>query len=180
MNYDLMERQLTLHEGEELAAYQDTEGNWTIGSGYNIDDRGWDFLEEVIGRPVSHLEREQVRITREESRKLLRADIRRLEPIIVSLLPEYRDADEVRQRVVLDMGFNMGRRALNFRRALEAFKLKQWSRCARELYRSKWAHQVDDGEGGRFGRADRLAKMILTGQEPSDPDWIRFVLKGGS
>ena len=178
MNYDLMERQLALHEGEELAAYLDTEGNWTIGSGYNIDARGWDFLEEIIDRKVAHLEREAVRITAAESKALLRADIRRLEPIIVKLLPQYKKASEVRQRVVLDMGFNMGRRALNFERAIDAFKREQWSRCARELYRSKWAHQVDDGEGGRFGRADRLAKMVLTNEEPSDPDWMRYVLQG--
>lgn len=178
MNYELMERQLVLHEGLRLEPYVDTEGNWTVGVGYNIDARGWDFLEETLQKRLRPRDGmiEKIRLTRDDAMAVLRADILRIEPIVISLLPEYQGADAVRQRVIVDMGFNMGRRALNFRRALEAFRLKQWSRCARELYQSKWANQVDDGEGGRFGRADRLAKMILTGEEPNDPEWLRFVL----
>jgi len=67
--------------------------------------------------------------------------------------------------VLVDLAFNLGLGLLGFKNFLAAVKVHDWSKAAKELYRSKWAYQVDDGPGGHFGRADRLAKMILTGED---------------
>lgn len=156
-----MEQQLILHEGLKLEPYVDTEGNQTIGVGYNVTGRGWDFLEHVIKRKVT----EPVRITQVEALAVLRADLDRAEQAVRVYLPEYDGLNEVRQRVCLDMAFNMAMRALGFQKAIAAIKAKDWSAAAKELYRSKWAEQVGDGPGGKFDRADRLAKMLLTGDD---------------
>lgn len=160
-----IEAQLVLHEGLREQAYMDTEGNWTIGVGYNITGRGWDSLEKVIGRRVRPADDviEDVRITREEALAVLRADVDRVERVVLVYFPEYALLSEVRQRVCVDMAFNMGYSALKFKNTLAAIKARDWSTAAKELYRSKWAGQVGDGPGGHFDRADRLAKMLLTG-----------------
>lgn len=166
MNTERLIEQLILHEGLRLTPYQDTLGNWTIGVGYNVTGRGWSFFEKIVGRKVELTA--QARVTRDEAIAVLRADIVRVEMAVRTYLPEYDTLSEVRQRVVLDLAFNMGFRALQFKRAISTLKIRDWSGVARELYRSKWAGQVGDGEGGRFDRADRLAQMMLTGKDYSD------------
>ncbi len=166
MNIELMEAQLVLHEGERLASYLDTEDNWTIFVGYNLSARGVDFLERVTKRtfagPLEHL-----RGTKAESRLVLRADIQRFHAVIPVHFPEYSELSEVRQRVVLDMAFNMGFRALGFVNVKGAITRKDWSTAARELYKSKWARQVGDGPGGKYDRCERLSNMLLTGNDYS-------------
>ena len=179
MNYDLMGKQLMLHEGVRLTPYVDTEGFNTCLVGYNIDARGWDFVEKTLRVKISG-PLETLIFTRDQALAVLKADILRIEGVIkAGLMPEYVNLDAIRQRVVVDMAFNMGRKALNFKKARAALVAKDHSRVARELYASRWAKQVGDGktvaEGGKFGREDRLAQMVLTGQEPSDREWLQFL-----
>ena len=164
MNVDRMEQQLVLHEGERLKAYLDTEDNWTIFVGYNLDARGVDFLEEVCGRKFTG-SFDHLTGTHDESRRVLRADIARLQHVIPVHWAPYAQLDEIRQRVVLDMAFNMGFRALGFKQTAAAIVRRDWSTAARELYKSKWARQVGDGPGGKYDRCERLSNMLLTGQD---------------
>lgn len=158
VNRERMAEQLILHEGLRLKPYLCSEGYLTILVGYNVDARGWQELGRMLGRPVNA---DSV-FTREDALKVLAIDIERFEKATIVHFPEYKKLSEVRQRVVLDMAFNMGFRALGFVQTKAAIISGNWSKAARELYKSKWANQVDDGEGGRFGRADRLVQMLLT------------------
>lgn len=159
-----MEAQLLLHEGLRTSAYLDTEGYWTVGVGYNLSGRGTRALEDVIGRRVGD-DLSKVVITRDEALKMLRADIRRVVAAVRVAFTEFDSLDDVRQRVVVDMAFNMAYKALTFKAAIDAIRRRDWSRASRELYKSKWSRQVGDGPGGKFDRADRLANMLLTGQD---------------
>ena len=154
-----MEQQLLLHEGMILHEYKDTEGYVTLGVGYNVSVRGLSDWERVTGHPFTG------KCTPEDALAVLDADITRVESAVRVHFPEYDTLSEVRQRVALDMAFNMGLAALGFHRVIAAVKVKDWSTAARELYKSRWARQVGDGEGGRFDRCDRLSKMLLTGQD---------------
>lgn len=161
-----MEQQLVLHEGLRTRAYRDTEGNWTIGIGYNLTGRGYQFIETVLGRkvrPIDGVTDEKVTITADEARRVLRADIDWFEKMVPVHFPFYLKLDEVRQRVVLDMAFNMGFAALGFKKLRAAVEARDWSRGVREMWSSKWARQVGDGPGGKQDRCDRLANMLLTG-----------------
>lgn len=164
VNPAFMECQLVLHEGIKLRLYKDTLGYDTLGSGYNVAARGMEEFERVIGRKVA-LSRTADCITKEESGLVLRADIARVEKAVILHFPFYTELNEVRQRVVLDMAFNISIRALNFKNCRAYVEKQDWSGATREMYKSKWAYQVDDGEGGKFGRADRLGYMLLTGKD---------------
>jgi lysozyme len=170
MVIERMLAQLLLHEGLKLHAYLDTEGFYTLGVGYNLSSRGVDFYEQTIGRRLRWQEGDVTTpiTTRPEALRVLRADVLRVEAAVSVHFPTYLTLDPVRQRVVIDMAFNMGFGVAGFKAAAAAVKARDWSKAARELYKSKWARQVGDGEGGKFDRCDRLARIMLTGQEPTD------------
>jgi lysozyme len=136
-----MTRQLHLHEGERLKIYRCTSGKWTIGVGRNLEDRG---------------------ITREESAYLLANDIAAEERELLRALPWVAQLDEVRQRVLLDMSFNMGIVGLlGFKNTLATIQEGNYQRAAAMMLDSKWAEQVG-------ARAERLARMMATGKEPRE------------
>jgi len=164
VNKSRMEAQLVLHEGLREKSYQDTEGYWTIGVGFNLSARGIDALELAVGRKLGD-DLTKVVITREEALKALRLDINRFEAAVPVHFPFYVELDEVRQRVVLDMAFNMGFGALGFKNTRKMVEARDWSGAARGLYNSKWARQVGDGPGGKKDRCDRLSAMLLTGRD---------------
>jgi lysozyme len=138
---DAMVRQLRLHEGERLRPYRCTAGRLTIGVGRNLDDRG---------------------ITREESAMLLANDISAVEAELLRALPWASQLDEVRQRVLLDMAFNLGLPGLlEFRRTLATIQAGRYQQAAAMMLESKWAAQVGQ-------RARRLSQMMVSGQEPAE------------
>ena len=84
---DSLEDQLIDHEGLELKPYHCTADKLTIGVGRNIQDRG---------------------ITEDEARYLLKNDIKIVEDELLTRQPVVAGLDSVRQRVLVDMGFNLG------------------------------------------------------------------------
>jgi len=141
INREAMTRQLRLHEGERLKPYRCTAGKLTIGVGRNLDDRG---------------------ITREESAMLLANDIAAEERELLRALPWVATLDEVRQRVLLDMSFNMGLIGLlAFKRTLATIQAGEYQAAATMMLDSKWAKQVGQ-------RAERLSRMMATGMEPRE------------
>lgn len=136
-----MTRQLRLHEGERLMPYRCTAGKLTIGVGRNLEDRG---------------------ITREESAYLLANDIAAEERELLRALPWVGTLDEVRQRVLLDMSFNMGLAGLlGFKRTLATIQAGDYQAAATMMLDSKWAKQVGQ-------RAERLSRMMATGKTPRE------------
>lgn len=136
-----MTRQLRLHEGERLKPYRCTAGKLTIGVGRNLEDRG---------------------ITAQESAMLLANDIATEERALFEALPWASGLDEVRQRVLLDMAFNMGiATLLEFKLTLGAIQAGQYERAASMMLDSRWAKQVGQ-------RADRLSRMMATGKDPRE------------
>lgn len=138
---DAMIRQLKLHEGERLFPYRCTAGKLTIGIGRNLDDRG---------------------ITAQESAMLLSNDIDYVHDRLEKELPWMEQLDPIRQRVLLDMAFNLGIAGLlTFQRTLAAVRGGAYDRAAAYMLQSRWATQVG-------GRATRLSRMMATGQLPRE------------
>lgn len=132
-----IEEQLILHEGMKLKPYTDTVGKITIGVGRNLDDKG---------------------ITREEAFFLLQNDIREC----VRDLERYqwfKELDEVRKKVLVDMRFNLGpSRLQGFKKMIAALERHDYQSAANEMLDSLWAKQVKT-------RAERLAEMMRTGED---------------
>ena len=139
MKYDMtsLEDQLIDHEGLELKPYQCTADKLTIGVGRNIEDRG---------------------ITEDEARYLLKNDIKIVEDELLEKKPVVAGLDAVRQRVLVDMGFNLGiPTLLKFQNMWAAIEEEDFQTAADEAMDSRWAKQV-----GR--RAERLCQAMATGE----------------
>ena len=139
MKYDMgaLEDQLIDHEGLELKPYHCTADKLTIGVGRNIQDRG---------------------ITEDEARYLLKNDIKIVEDELLTRQPVVAGLDSVRQRVLVDMGFNLGLPILmKFQNMWAAIEDEDYHEAARQMMDSRWASQVGQ-------RAERLAQAMSSGE----------------
>jgi lysozyme len=135
----LLKQQLIAHEGLKLSAYQDSLGYWTIGVGHLIDARRGG------------------RISSKVAAILLEDDITTTMTELDRALPWWRSLNEVRQRVLVDMCFNLGiDRLLRFKNTLAAIQEGRWDAAKAEMLDSDWAREVVD-------RATRLAEMMRMG-----------------
>lgn len=136
MNLDAMRSELIRDEAMMLKPYRDTVGKLSIGVGRNLDDVG---------------------ISQVEAAHLLDADIQRTADALDKALPWWRGLDEVRQRVLLNMAFNMGVSGLlGFKHTLADVRAGNYDFAAAGMLESKWAQQVGQ-------RAQRLADMMVQG-----------------
>jgi lysozyme len=134
MDVEKLKDQLILHEGLELKSYTCSAGYVTLGVGRNVEELG---------------------ITEEEARYLLDNDILRVGKELDNAIPWWREMSEVRQRVVVDMVFNLGiSRFLNFKNAINAMQEQDWDEAAAQMLDSRWADQVGQ-------RSHRLAKAMI-------------------
>lgn len=138
--------ELTRDEDDVPWAYQDSEGYWTIGIGHLIDKRKGGQLSERIRKLV------------------FEEDIARVVADLDRYLPWWRTLSDARQRVLINMTFNLGigtatpprKGLLAFQSTLAAIKSGNWDRAASGMLNSLWARQVGK-------RAERLAKMMRDG-----------------
>lgn len=138
MTFDLptLLTELERDEGVRLRPYKDTVGKTTIGVGRNLDDVG---------------------ISEEEAAHLLSNDVARTVAALDAHLPWWSDLDPVRQRVIVNLAFNMGVGGLlGFKNTLAAVRAGNYVAAANGLLQSKWATQVG-------ARSQRLAKMMVSG-----------------
>ena len=130
--------QLERHEGRRLFPYVDTVGKVTIGCGRNLTDCGIRDTEADL------------MLDNDITECLAELDVR---------LPWSERLDEVRQRVLADMMFNLGwSRLSRFTRTLTAIERGEYGTAATQMLTSLWARQVGQ-------RAQRLAAMMATGKE---------------
>jgi len=149
--------ELVRDEGERLKVYRCTANRRTIGVGRNLDDVGISASETTrLGITVASCVASG--ITREQSRALLDNDVRRCEADLDRRLSWWRAIDAVRQRVLVNMCFNLGITGLlGFVNTLAMIKAGRYSDAATNMLKSKWAGQVGK-------RASRLSDMMRTGR----------------
>lgn len=129
--------QLRRDEGEIRFPYKDTVGKVTIGVGRNLTDDG---------------------LSRSEIQLLLTNDVSEIESYLSASLLWYKDLDEARQGVLLNMGFNLGAHGLlGFHNMLTLMEKKDWKGASAAMLDSKWATQVGP-------RAARLADQLESGE----------------
>lgn len=144
MNLERLQKRLERVEGKRSRPYKDTKGFWTIGIGHNLDARG--ISEAVISA-------------------LLAEDVKSCEDILDKKLPWWRDLDDVRQEVLLELVFNMGwgnglSGFSSFKQTIPAIQAGDYEKAARGLRGSKWARDVKDF------RASTLVKALREGEWP--------------
>lgn len=130
--------QIHLHEGERPKPYTDTVGKITIGVGRNLTDVG---------------------LAQDEIDLLLVNDLKRSENDLNKNLSWWTTLDVIRQRVILDMCFNMGIGGLlTFKTTLVLIQQGKFDQASANMLASKWAKQVG-------ARAERLSTMMKTGKD---------------
>jgi lysozyme len=156
-----LEAELVRDEGERLRAYRCTAGKLTIGIGRNLDDVGLSAAEvSAMGLTMGTARAAILAkgITREQSRQLFANDLARIEHNLDHNLPWWRTLSDVRQRVLLNMCFNLGIKGLlGFRNTLAQVQAGQYAGAARGMKASLWHRQVGN-------RAIRLEAMMETGK----------------
>jgi len=156
MNLVLMEAELRRDEGVRYVPYLDTATppKRTVGVGHNVDvsplPAGWTF--PLSGTQVNQL------LDRDISTTLAKLD---------NYLPWWRQLDEVRQRVLANMCFNMGignaavgTGLLGFKNTLAAMQRGAYNVAAAGMKASKWYGQVGV-------RGVRLCAAMETGVMPA-------------
>lgn len=171
MTYDRVRlaREIARDEGDKLAVYRCSQGFRSIGKGRNLDTVGISASETTaLGITVaSCLARG---ITQAQSDALFANDIARSEADLDRYLPWWRQLDPVRQRVMLNMCFNMGigwppsktRKGKGLRAFVDTLPKIQrgdYAGAVAGMKASLWHRQVG-------ARAVRLEAMMLTGKEP--------------
>lgn len=133
-----LEDQLTLHEGKRSRPYRCSAGYLSAGVGRNLDANGL--------RP-------------DEIALMLANDIAEAKRQLDRGMPWWRQLDAVRQKVMVDMMFNLGPGSLGkFHNTLLSIRDGRYTDASRSMLQSKWARQVGK-------RAIRLAHMMKTGQD---------------
>ena len=159
MKYNMIELldQLVLHEGLELLPYKDTLNIDTIGIGRNLEHRGLSEEELVhLGKDISDIC--EWGITKEQAYYLAENDIKIVEEEVCKAHPCVVELDEIRQRVIIDMAFNMGVPRLNkFKKMWAAVHEGDFPTASREMLDSRWAVQVK-------GRSHKLAHAMHHGE----------------
>ena len=153
MNIEILKSELIRDEGFHAMPYRRASGKLTTGVGRNLDDKPLTPDEITV---VGHNGRTE-RITLEAASYLLGNDIRHTCEALNRALPWWRELDEVRRRVLMNMAFDLGVSSLlGFHTTLGWIKQGHYSSAAGEMLCSVWAAQVGD-------RASRLARMMRTG-----------------
>lgn len=143
MDFTKLRDALRQSEALRLKPYRDTKGKLTIGIGRNLDDKG---------------------ITEDEAYFLNDNDIHDAQVLLDQNLPWWRQLDEVRQRALVELCFNMGigssaRGLLSFKNTLQYLQAGDWESASSGFLHSKWALDV------KATRARRIAEMIRTGTD---------------
>tara|TARA_R100001510_G_scaffold48744_1_gene46695 strand:- start:1458 stop:1868 length:411 start_codon:yes stop_codon:yes gene_type:complete len=136
MNREKLIEELKRDEGEVLTLYKCSAGKNTIGVGRNVDDRG---------------------ITVEESNFLLNNDIDLCVKELEATFAWFKNLTGTRQRVLVNMCFNLGlSRLLGFKKFLAAIEKGDWEEAGVQMLDSKWSRQVG-------ARSHRLKDLLLEG-----------------
>ncbi len=146
MTYDkaALRNELIRDEGKRVVPYKDSLGYWTVGIGHLLQG---EEKVKILNKGA---------ISEDECYRLFEGDIARAEETLDQVYPKWRRFDDVRQRAVLNLAFNLGNRLANFKNFLSAMAAKDYHAAGEALRQSKWFTQVK-------GRAPRIIFMIETG-----------------
>jgi len=140
-----LKKQLSLHEGVRLQKYLDSRGYWTIGVGHNLNAKPLNF-------DISN------GITMDQAMSILDTDLMVTIAFLTKNCPWWLTFDDVRQRAITDLTFNIMGKLLDFHHMIDAITKQDWHRAHDELMNSDFAHEVGQ-------RAVDLSLQLLTGHD---------------
>lgn len=174
-NMDLkkLKNQLRIHEGYRTKVYLDSVGVATVGVGFNLERLDAFGCLQRVGADFKSILKGQAILTDEQIDKLLSCGVRKVDNTAREYVANYDQLDDVRQRVVCDMLFNLGLGGfLKFEKDLtdslptdtpekdmgtiDLVEAGRFDEAAVRMLKTKWAKQVGN-------RATILSRMMKTG-----------------
>lgn len=128
MNIELLKKELRKHEGVKNYVYRDSLGLLTIGVGHLVQPA--DNLK--LGDVVSDYKIDMWFLL----------DIATATTLAGKLVKNYAILDDCRQRLIVNLCFNMGNKFANFKRCIAAIEKEDFATAALELKTSLWYSQV--------------------------------------
>lgn len=151
---DKIIQRLCFNEGIRLSPYFCTEGKLTIGVGRCLDTNP--LSDEEIAF-IGHDCREKP-ITKDQAFYLLRHDIIDVKNKLDKNLPWWKNLNDDRQYVLIDMCFQLGLGGLlKFKKMLTYLSTGFYRQAAEELMNSKYARQTS-------ARAERNKHCLINGE----------------
>jgi lysozyme len=143
-NLALLIAELRFDEGVRYTPYNDTLGIRTVGVGHNL---------QVSPLPIGW----SYPLTDDQVNQLLTADLQNVFTRLGVRLPWWTSLDDVRQRIICNMCFQLGVNGLmEFVNTLNFVEQGQYQQASAGMLVSAWAQQTP-------ARAHRLATMMSTG-----------------
>lgn len=146
-------RRVKIFEGYRSRPYLCPAGKWTVGYGYNFQDRGFktDILVKILKNGFSE----------ELAEELLIRDLKECIRTIEKIFPFYLKLNDPRRAVVTDMVYQLGLGGFRqFRRMIEALEKNDFEKAAYEMTDSLWYSQ-----SGRRSRINTLQMRTGIWQE---------------
>jgi len=129
----MVSERIKIFEGYSEKPYKCTAGKWTIGYGYNYDDRGFpsDILNKILLRGFDRAMAEEL-LARDVASAVASAEG----------FPFFDNLNGARQAVIVDMIYQLGLDGFrNFKRMIMALNSEDYERAAAEMMHSKWFSQ---------------------------------------
>lgn len=143
-------KRIKIFEGYSSKPYRCPADKWTIGYGYNFEDRGFetDILVSILNGGFS----------RETAEKLLAADVKACVETAESVFKFFGGLNGPRRAVVADMVYQLGLAGFQaFHMMMAALDAGDFERAAMEMKNSRWY-----GQSGRRSRIN--TEQMRTGE----------------
>lgn len=154
-----LKAQLVRHEGKRSKVYKDSLGILTIGVGFNLERGDAKKRIEALGLDFQKVKDGKQDLTDEQIFQLMDADTNTAIVNCKSVFPKFSELSDVRQRVLVDMMFNLGKpRFEGFKMMITHVKEGDFGKAADDMKNSKWYAQVGT-------RGSRLEAMMRTNKD---------------
>ena len=161
LDREKLKAQLIKHEGKKSKVYIDTKGHPTIGVGFNLDRTGAKAKIEALGLDYAKVKSGEQELSEANIMSLLNDDMDTAVADCQAVFPKFTDLSDVRQRVLADMMFNLGKAKFEgFKKMIAAIKGGDFAKAADEMENSQWYVQVAT-------RGKILVKMMRTDKDPT-------------
>jgi lysozyme len=143
MDRILIEDLITRHEGRRASVYKDTEGNLTIGCGFNLDADNASAICSMFGLNWRNLRNGSASLTDDQIDEIFEYQVNKAIGGALTLLPNFQNMPDQAQAVVVDQIFNLGLAGFSeFHLEIAALKAGDWAEAAAQMKDSDWYDQV--------------------------------------
>jgi GH24 family phage-related lysozyme (muramidase) len=155
-------KQIKKHEGVKTKVYTDNPGHRTIGIGFNLERDDAEQRLRKVGANYQDVLHGRYELSNSQMQMLVEMEVDELEVSARRIVGNYDELDDVRQRVVVDMIFNLGAYGFSrFKSTIKHIEHGEFIEASKNMGHSLWARQVKD-------RAIVLASMMKYGVDTYD------------